>query len=87
MRDDILESTPLRWACRWGRAGVAKVMLERGADPVEVDAEPWARPRGVGGEDGTRRRSHGATGARLLISSNYTPLTPRCLLEIRNVGR
>jgi hypothetical protein len=24
---------------------VAKVMLERGADPVEVDAEPWAQPR------------------------------------------
>jgi len=45
VRDDILKSTPLGWACRWGRAGVAKVMLERGADPVEVDAEPWARPR------------------------------------------
>jgi hypothetical protein len=46
VRDDILKSTPLGWACRWGRAGVAKVKLERGADPVEVDAEPWARPRG-----------------------------------------
>jgi ankyrin repeat protein len=44
-RDEILKSTPLGWACRWGRAGVANVMLERGADPVEVDAEPWARPR------------------------------------------
>jgi ankyrin repeat protein len=46
VRDDILKSTPLGWACRWGRAGVAKAMLERGADPVEGDAEPWARPRG-----------------------------------------
>jgi ankyrin repeat protein len=45
VRDDILRSTPLGWACRWGRAGVAEVMLERGADPVEVDADPWARPR------------------------------------------
>jgi ankyrin repeat protein len=45
LRDDILKSTPLGWACRWGRAGVASVMLERGADPVEVDAELWARPR------------------------------------------
>ena len=36
-----------RWdgpAC-WGRAGVAAVMLERGADPLEDDAEPWARPQ------------------------------------------
>lgn len=44
-RDEILKSTPLGWACRWGRAGVAKELLERGADPVEADAEPWARPR------------------------------------------
>jgi hypothetical protein len=45
VRDDILKSTPIGWACRWGRAGVADVMLERGADPVEGDAELWARPR------------------------------------------
>jgi ankyrin repeat protein len=45
VRDDILKSTALGWACRWGRAGVAKVMLEGGATPVEVDAEPWAQPR------------------------------------------
>jgi hypothetical protein len=25
--------------------GVAKILLERGADPVERDAERWARPR------------------------------------------
>jgi len=45
MRDDILQSTPLGWACRWGRAKVAKLLLQRGADPVEADAEPWARPK------------------------------------------
>jgi ankyrin repeat protein len=45
VRDDILQSTPLGWACRWGRAGVANAMLERGADPLKVDAEEWARPR------------------------------------------
>lgn len=44
VRDDILKSTPLAWACRWGRIGVVKAMLERGADPLEADAEPWARP-------------------------------------------
>jgi hypothetical protein len=45
VRDDILKSTPLGWACRWGRAGVVKAMLERGADPWEENAEPWAQPR------------------------------------------
>ena len=44
-RDNILKSTALGWACRWGRAKVAELMLEQGADPVEADAEPWARPR------------------------------------------
>lgn len=45
VRDDILKSTPLGWACRWGRPEVAKLLLEGGADPMEADAEPWARPR------------------------------------------
>jgi ankyrin repeat protein len=45
VRDDLLRSTPLGWACRWGRAEVARLLLERGADPVEADAEPWATPR------------------------------------------
>jgi len=45
VRDDLLQSTPLGWACRWGRIGVARALLDRGADPVEEDAEPWARPR------------------------------------------
>ena len=45
VRDDLLKSTPLGWACRWGRVGIVKLFLARGADPVEADAEPWARPR------------------------------------------
>ena len=45
VRDDLLKSTPLGWACRWGRVEIVKVFLARGADPVEADAEPWARPR------------------------------------------
>jgi ankyrin repeat protein len=44
-RDDLLKSTPLGWACRWGRLELVKLLLKRGADPVEADAEPWATPR------------------------------------------
>jgi ankyrin repeat protein len=44
LRDNLLKSTPLGWACRWGRTELVKLMLERGADPVEGNAEPWARP-------------------------------------------
>ena len=45
LRDTMLKSTPLGWACRWGRIELVKLLLERGADPVERDAEPWATPR------------------------------------------
>ena len=45
LRDYVLKSTPLGWACRWGRMELVKLFLERGADPVEADAELWATPR------------------------------------------
>jgi ankyrin repeat protein len=45
VRDDLLMSTPLGWACRWGRVELVKLLLARGADPIEADAEPWATPR------------------------------------------
>jgi ankyrin repeat protein len=44
LRDSLLQSTPLGWACRWGHIELVRLYLERGADPVEADAEPWARP-------------------------------------------
>lgn len=44
LRDDLLKSTPLGWACRWGRFEMVKLFLDRGADPLEADGEPWARP-------------------------------------------
>ena len=44
VRDDLLKSTPLGWACRWGRAELVTLLLERGADSVEADAESWATP-------------------------------------------
>lgn len=44
IRDDLLKSTPLGWACRWGREELVRLLLERGADAVEPEAEPWATP-------------------------------------------
>lgn len=43
-RDPLLKSTPLGWACRWGRVGLVRLYLERGADAVEPEAEHWATP-------------------------------------------
>ena len=44
VRDELMKSTPLGWACRWGRTEVARQLLEAGADRVEADGEPWATP-------------------------------------------
>ncbi len=44
IRDSLLKSTPLGWACRWGRIELVRLYLKRGADAVESDAEPWATP-------------------------------------------
>lgn len=44
VRDELLQSTPLGWACRWGRLELVELYLARGADPAEPEAEPWARP-------------------------------------------
>lgn len=43
-RDPLLHSTPLGWACRWGRTELVRLYLEHGADSLEVDAEIWATP-------------------------------------------
>lgn len=43
-RDPVLKSTPLGWACRWGRIELARLYLGRGANAVEPDAEDWATP-------------------------------------------
>jgi ankyrin repeat protein len=45
VRDELLRSTPLGWACRYGRSELVRLFLDRGADPEEREAEPWARPR------------------------------------------
>ena len=59
-RDSMLKSTPLGWACRWGRSELVSLFLERGADPIEHGAEEWARP-----EAWAERRGHSAIRRRL----------------------
>jgi ankyrin repeat protein len=45
LRDDILKSTPLGWACRWGRTELTQTLIARGAPIDEPDAESWATPK------------------------------------------
>ena len=45
LRDGLLKSTPLGWACRWGRKELVELLIARGAPVQEPDAEPWATPR------------------------------------------
>jgi ankyrin repeat protein len=60
VRDQLLNSTPLGWACRWGRVELVKLLLARGADRVETDAEPWASPKAW-----AQKMGHGAVLAAL----------------------
>jgi ankyrin repeat protein len=45
LRDDLLRSTPLGWACRWGRRALIELLIARGAPVDEPNSEPWASPR------------------------------------------
>ncbi len=44
LRDELLKSTPLGWACRWGRKELIELLIARGAPVDEPDSEPWATP-------------------------------------------
>ncbi|MBT5832362.1 MAG: hypothetical protein HOH77_19395 [Candidatus Latescibacteria bacterium] len=41
--DELLQSTPLGWAVRWGKIELAHLYLERGADPT-LAGDEWATP-------------------------------------------
>ncbi|HEY7336249.1 MAG TPA: hypothetical protein VH639_15270 [Bryobacteraceae bacterium] len=69
IRDDLLKSTPLGWACRWGLPNLVKLFLDRGADPVEPDAEPWASPVGW-----ATKGNHAAVLALLISKSGSAPI-------------
>ena len=40
----MLKSTPMGWACRWGRMEMVELPIARGATVISPDAEPWATP-------------------------------------------
>jgi ankyrin repeat protein len=61
LRDHLLKSTPLGWACRWGQLPLVKLFLERGDDPTDANAEAWARPLAW-----ARRGSHAEIEAELI---------------------
>jgi len=53
LRDDLLKSTPLGWACRWGQREMVELLIQRGAPVREEDTEPWSTP-----EAWTRKMDH-----------------------------
>ncbi len=59
-RDPLLRSTPLGWACRWGRRELAELLIARGAAVDEPEAGPWATPLAW-----ASRRGHGELAALL----------------------
>jgi ankyrin repeat protein len=63
-RDDILKSTPLGWACRWGRIKLVRLLMEYGAVPEEKDAETWAQPLAW-----AQKMGHGKIAALLIQRS------------------
>jgi ankyrin repeat protein len=44
-RDELLKSTPLGWACRWGRTELVELLIARGAPVDEPGGEAWAQPK------------------------------------------
>jgi ankyrin repeat protein len=68
VRDDLLRSTPLGWACRWGRLELVTLLLKRGADSIELDAESWATPLAW-----AEKMNHGAVRSVLQKHGQHRP--------------
>jgi len=66
MRDDLLKSTPLGWACRWGRLEMVKLLIQRGAPVRERGTEAWATP-----EAWAQKMGH--TAIETILKENLEP--------------
>ena len=54
IRDDLLKSTPLGWACRWGHRELVELLLQRGAPVARAGCRALGDARGLGAENGPR---------------------------------
>ena len=61
LRDALLCSSALGWACRYGRAELVDLLLSRGAAAVEPDTPDWAQPLAW-----ARKMGHHAIAQRLI---------------------
>jgi ankyrin repeat protein len=64
LRDTLLQSTPLGWACRWGRTEMVQLLLDRGAPSEEPGTAPWATPL-------VWATKMGHAGIAALLTKNY----------------
>ena len=73
VRDDILKSTPLGWACRWGRAECGQGDVGAGRDSRGRGRRAVGPAPGVGRENGARRHCGAArrTQRAPMISSAF----------------
>ena len=55
VRDHLLKSTPMGWACRWGRMEMVELPIAPGASVIEPDAESWATPLAWASKMGPQR--------------------------------
>jgi len=66
-RDQLLCSTALGWACRYGREATVELLLSRGVPAAESAAPAWAQPVAWAqkmGHDAIADRLRGAGAAR-----------------------
>ena len=63
VRDDILKSTPLGWACRWGRVELVTLLLGARRGSYRGGRRAVGDAQGMGGKDGSRYRPRRPAGA------------------------
>ncbi len=78
VRDEFLKSTPLGWACRWGRVELVNCCWLEG--PIRSSPGPSRGPHRSRGPNGVNMRG-------LHRSSGNTELTDSCTLSVTRQGQ